>query len=185
MGTSGWYVAQVRTGSEREACRRIAKACKGSEADGRPLLEECFSPAVEARLKYAGEWRRVERPLLPGYVVAVTRDPVGLYQRLRGVRHFRRLLDVAGVFVPLNEEERRWLEDSTSRDRRVVPISLGHREGERIVVTKGPLGGREATIRKVIRKKCLAEIEVHAGGKTIRATVGLALLPKDEDSHGA
>lgn len=181
MARTGWYVAQVQAGREQVMCQVIERECAGAyTSDGHPLLEECFSPTYVHRLKYSGEWRDVEKPLLPGYVVAVTSDPVVLSHQLFKVREFSRLLTITNEFIPLREDERLWIEENTRSGQRTIPISIGYREGDTLVVTDGPLKGREAMIQRIIRKKCVAVLQIHVGNKTITTEVGFALLPKKD-----
>lgn len=183
MARFGWYVVQVQTGREQAMCEVIRRVCAEDQTDGlsdAPLLEECFSPTYVHRLKYRGEWRDVERHLLPGYVVAVTSDPAKLARKLLGVRDFTRLLTITETFVPLREEERAWIDENTKAGERVIPISVGYRRGDTLVVTNGPLAGHEAMVDRVIRKKCVAVLKVHVGNKTVMTEVGLALLPERE-----
>lgn len=180
----GWFVVQVQTGREHAMCKAIERACKGKQAaDGSPLLRECFSPVYIHRLKYHGEWRDVEQRLLPGYVLAVTSDPLALAHAIMGIREFSRMLTMAETIVPLREDERAWIEKWTESGNRVVPISVGYRKGDTLVVTEGPLKGREAMVIRVIRKKCIAVLEVHAGNTRILTELGLALLPEGEAVH--
>ncbi|MDO4404130.1 MAG: transcription termination/antitermination NusG family protein, partial [Atopobiaceae bacterium] len=175
MAESGWYVAQVQTGREQAMCTVIERACQGATThDGSPLLEECFSPTYIHRLKYNGEWCDVEKRLLPGYVVVVTSSPVSLFHRLKRIREFARLLTMAETFVPLNEAERAWMDENTTTDNRVIPISFGYRKGDALVVVDGPLKNHEGMITRVVRKKCLAIVEIHAGSVRIVTEVGLA-----------
>ena len=188
MRKAGWYVVQVLTGHEGQACEAIARTCAQAEAlqaaehpelgVREPLLQECFSPTFTHRLKFHGEWRDVQRPLIPGYVIAVTADPDKLRQLLRATPGFTKLLVFGETYQPLRDEERGWIEAATRPQERVVPISVGYREGDSLVVTEGPLKGHEALVKRIIRKKSLAVLELHAGGKRITATVGLAVLPK-------
>ena len=180
MTESGWYVIQVHAGREQAMSEAIRRACDETAADDgeEPRLEECFSPTYVHRLKYHGEWRDFERPLLPGYVVAVTSDPVALIHKLHRIREFSRMLTMAETIVPLREEERAWIDENTTAGERVIPISVGYRKGDTVVVTEGPLKGREAIIERVIRKKCVAILKIHAGNVTITTEVGLALLPQ-------
>ena len=178
---AGWYVAQVETGKEQKMCLALLRECEDVEiAEGVPLLEECFSPTYVHRLKYSGEWRDVEEPLLPGYVVAVTTDPVALSHKLYTVRDFSRLLKLGTEFIPLREDERAWIDKNTESGDRSIPISIGYREGDTLVITEGPLKGCEAMIQRIIRKKCVAILEIHAGNLKIKTEVGLALLPKKD-----
>ena len=187
MAKAGWYIVQVQTGREQAMCETIRRVCANETAgDGEtPLLEECFSPTYVHRLKYDGEWRDFERPLLPGYVVAVVSDPVALTHKLRSIRDFARTLTMAETFVPLREEERAWIEENTEMGNRVIPISVGYRKGDALVVTDGPLKGREAMIDRIIRKKCVAILKVHVGNITITTEVGFALLPERDAKRGS
>ena len=125
-----------------------------------------------------GSWEDVVKQLLPGYVIAVTREPAALVQALRGVPEFARMLSVGETFVPLHEEERTWMEEFTCEGDRTVPMSLAVKTGDSFVVTDGPLKGREGLITRVNRRKCLAFLELHVGGKKITTTVGLAIAPE-------
>lgn len=179
---SGWYVVQVITGAEERMCDAIRRACDehdgAARADGdRVALKECFSPRFASRRKRMGEWRGVERALLPGYVIADVRNPAMLAQSLRNVQDFARVLASDETYSPLNDAERTWLEAQSSETDRTIPLSFGHREGEKLVVTSGPLKGNEAMITKVDRKNCMAHVEFHAGPITIKTTVGLVVEP--------
>jgi len=181
MRKAGWYVIQVQTGKEQAMCQLIERLCAEadlqSDADGARLLEECFSPRFKTRHKFKGEWQDVEKLLLPGYVIAATTRPDALNLELRKVRELTKLLAVGETFVPLHEDERTWIETFTREGDRTVPMSIAYKEGDTLVVTEGPLKGREALITRVNRRQCLAEVEIHAGQLTIRTTVGLAVLP--------
>ena len=180
-GTS-WYVIQVETGRERMACEAIRRACQLSSEDAScddELLHECFTPSYRSQFKLHGEWHDEKRLLLPGYVVAVTSDPWRLAHILRGVSGLTRILTMGETFVPLSDDDRSWIERWTTEGDRTIPMSVAYKEGDRIVVTEGPLKGMEAMITQVKRRQNLAKIEIHAGAITIRATVGLAVLPKE------
>lgn len=182
MDKAQWYVVQVDTGRERAACEVIERACQQQDdllgAEG-PLLGEVFSPSYRTRFKRHGEWRDEERLLLPGYVVAVTSEPWRLAHVLRGISGYTRILTMGETFAPLAEDDRSWIERWTTEGDRSIPMSVAYKEGDRVVVTKGPLKGHEGMITRIKRRLCLAELEIHAGQMTIRTTVGLAVLPGD------
>lgn len=174
----GWYVVQVETGRELVACDIIRRACElAAKKSGAGLLDEVFAPGYRSRFKRRGAWLDEERLLLPGYVVAVTDDPWELVRVLRGVPAFTRVLRAGETIVPLGDEDREWIERWTAEGDRTIPMSIGHKEGDRVVVTEGPLRGREAMIKRIKRRLCLAELEIHVGQVTVRTTVGLAVLP--------
>ena len=193
MRGASWYVIQVETGRERSACKAIERACRQAQAAERQhaldadedvpateasLLQECFAPSYQTQFKLHGAWHNEERLLLPGYVMAVTSNPWKLAHVLRGVAGLTKLLRMGETFAPLSDDDRAWIERWTTEGDRTIPMSIAYKEGDRVVVTEGPLKGHEAMITKVNRRKSLAELEIHAGQLTIRTTVGLAVLPE-------
>lgn len=182
MQRAGWYVIQVQSGKEQAMRQLIERVCAEADAVGietKPLLNECFTPQFITRRKYGNEWRDVKKFLLPGYLVAVTERPEALAERLRAIPEFARMLSVGESFVPLNEAERAWMDEFTSQGNRVVPMSMAVKDGDAIVVTSGPLKGKEALITKVNRRKCLAFVELYVGGMKITTTVGLGIVGGD------
>ena len=181
-----WYVIQVETGREQAMCQLIervgAEASLESDEDGYQLLEECFSPQYVTRHKIHGEWIDLRKRLLPGYVVAVTRHPAHLRQVLYRVPKFTRLLTVGETFVPLGEEDRAWLEATTHKGDRTVPMSMAYKDGDTVVVTEGPLVGREGQIVRINRSKCLAFLEFQVGGKRITTQVGLGIVNRPDNT---
>ncbi len=182
MRQADWYVIQVQAGREAKACevvwRAWRNATKGGEDEG--ALEECFSPTYEFRRKEHGEWVLKESLLLPGYVIAVTRDPWSLARALYSTHEFTRLLTMGKTFVPLSKDDKTWIERWTKRGNRSIPISFAYKEGDTIVVTEGPLVGLEGMITRVNRRRRVAHVEIHAGQVTIHTTVGLEVLPSTE-----
>ena len=182
---TGWYVIQVSTGSEDRMCKVIERACgkldeAAGDEGGRVGLRECFNPKFESRKKRMGEWRDVERTLLPGYVIADVQNPVKLAYALSRIEDFCRMLVSDGTYSPLDEAERVWIESYTKENQRVIPLSYGFRDGDTYVVSSGPLKGKEAIITKLDRKNCLAHIELHAGPMTFKKTLGLVILPSGD-----
>ena len=53
----GWYVLQVMTGTERDACTALRR--KGVQAR---------APAQRMNIRRRGQWREEECLLLPGYI---------------------------------------------------------------------------------------------------------------------
>lgn len=187
MPKPGWYVIQVRSGHEHAMCDVIKRTCeefdKLSVMD-EPLVKEVFSPRYATKTKFHGEWQEVERPLLPGYVIASTSRPDDLGVVLRTIPELTKMLALGETFVPLREEERLWIEESTKQGDRVVPMSLAVGKGDSFTVTEGPLKGREGLLTRVNRHKCMAIVELHVGQMTIRTKVGLAIVPELQQSEG-
>ena len=181
MAKTEWYVVQVGTGRELAMCELIERACKAADAErlgDKPLINEVFSPRYRSQYKLQGEWHDEDRLLLPGYVVVVTDNPWELARVLHGVSGLTRILTMGEAFAPLSNDDRSWIERWTTEGDRTIPMSVAYKEGDRVVVTSGPLKGYEAMIVRIKRRQSLAELEIHAGALTIRTTVGLAVLPE-------
>lgn len=191
MAKPKWYVVQVTVGREQQMCELIERVVLETNAKleerGTPiedLLIECFSPHYLTRRKRDGEWHDEQKNLLPGYVVAVTGNPWELGRLLWSVREFTRIVTVGETFVPLQENEKAWIEDWTRKGERTIPMSIAYKQGDAVVVTEGPLKGREGMITKINRRKCLAFIELVVNGKRVTTAVGLAVLPDPKVAQG-
>ena len=190
MRKAGWYVIQVETRRERFAAKAVERVCAGLTTGARddagrpqPLCEECFCPRFTHRMRVKGVWKDVEKALLPGYVIAVTADPDRLRQQLWDTIELTKLLYMGEAFVPLRDDERAWIDRWTTYGDRIIPISIAYRKGDQIVVTDGPLKGHEGMITRIIRKRCLAQVELHVNGKKVTTEVGLAVVP-EADAQG-
>ena len=143
-------------------------------------LEECFAPRYATEMKVRGEWVPAQKPLFPGYLIAVTDEPVRLADALRRTPEFTRLLSVGETFVPLHDEDQAWIGAFTKKGARVVPMSTGVMEGDHVVVLDGPLVGCEAMIKGVNRHKSLAILEFEICGRRVTTKVGLGIVRKRE-----
>lgn len=181
-----WYVIQVETGREQQSCELIARAChmRDAENPGKPpLASEVFSPRYQTQFKHGGEWHDEKRLLLPGYVVAVTRNPWELARVLRAIPGLTRILTMGETYAPLSTDDRQWIERWTTEGDRTIPMSVAYKEGDKVVVASGPLKGLEFLITRVRRRQCVAELELHAGLITIKTKVGLAVFPKQGEEE--
>lgn len=169
-----WYVIQVTKGREEAMASLIARIASVS------VLDEVFTPRYETEIKLRGRWIGVEKPLLPGYLIAVSPDPEGLEAVLADMPEFARLLAQGGAFVPLAREEVELIGAFTSPGHRVVPMSMGVKEGERVTITQGPLVGHEAMVKEVWRRKSIAILELDICGRRVTTRVGLGVLTKEK-----
>lgn len=167
-----WYVIQVATGKEDAMCDLICRVAPEG------VVEECFSPSYDTQRKVKGVWLNARKPLLPGYLIAVTSRVEELERVCRRVPEFARLLTLGETFVPLREEDQAWIGAFTSRGERSIPMSVGVMEGDRVLVLSGPLVGREALIKSVNRHKSLAFVEFEICGRKVTTKVGLGIVRK-------
>ena len=165
-----WYVIQVRRGSEAAMAALLGRVVSGD------VLDECFFPQYQTEMKVRGQWVPCTRPLFDGYLIAVCRDPEALEDALTHIPEFARVLAMGERFVPLAREDVELIGGFTSKGERVVPMSYAVKDGERVVVTSGPLVGREGLITSVNRRKSVAYLETDICGRTVAVRVGLGIL---------
>lgn len=165
------YVIQVIGGRERTGAELLRKHAGD-------VVEECFLPTFELMRRKDGEWRKVRELLFPGYLFVKTADPERLAARLRRVPVFMRILGNDNSFTPLAPDEVAWLEAFTMAKTHVVEMSRGVIEGDAVIVTDGPLKGREALIIKIDRHKRLAYLDMHMFGRTKSVRIGLEIVRK-------
>lgn len=177
MSRAHWYVIQVATGHEEAMCRLIERVATPG------ILEECFCPRYEVQKKSRGSWLTAYQVLFPGYLIAVTTDVAELWTCLKRTPEFTRLLSVGETFVPLSDEDRAWLSVFTTKGSRTVGMSMGVIEGDRVLVTSGPLVGQEALITKVDRRRSTAYLELHMFGRTLTTKVGLGIVKRRTNSQ--
>lgn len=178
MGAAKWYAVQVETGREDAACALILRAAQAAGiADA---FKDLFSPKRRTLAKVRGELVWGLEPLLPGYVIAVARrdDLDAVATALRRSPRFARLVGQGGAFAPLSDQEVAWICAFTQRGNRTVEMSEGFVEGGRVVVTSGPLVGREALIKRVNRRKRVAYLELRMCGRTVDVRMGLSLVKR-------
>lgn len=166
-----WYVVQVRTGSEeniRVQCeRRIPQT----------ILEKCFISYYEEKRRVQGEWRIQKKILFPGYIFVVTEKIEELYRQFAGIIGLTKLLGADGEVIPLTEEETAFLLALGGKEQ-VVKMSEGLIENSRVIVTSGPLQGKEGLIRKIDRHKRRAYLEIEMFGRVQAVQVGLEIVRK-------
>ena len=93
---------------------------------------------------------------------------------------FARVLSQDGRFVPLAKEEVQLIGGFTHVGDRVVPMSEALKDGDKVVVTAGPLLGHEGLIKDVNRRKNTAFLEVDLCGRRVTTRVGLAVLTAEQ-----
>lgn len=179
MRTS-WYVVQIQTGREDRMATLLARVVPHE------VLGEAFSPLYETQIKVRGEWVNVKRRLLPGYLIVLTKDVDALRASLSAIPEFTKVLVTGEQYVPLTRAEIEVIDRFTHPGERTVPMSMGFIEGDRVVVTDGPLKGHEAMIKGFNRRKSLAFLEFEGFGRKMTTTVGLGLVTRvQEDASGS
>ena len=79
--------------------------------------------------------------------------------------------------MPLDEAEVRFLLEFGGEEQ-IVSMSKGIIKNDKIVVTTGPLKGKDGLIRKIERHKRRAYLAIEMFGKKIETQVGLEIVAK-------
>ena len=164
-----WSVIQVYTGREREIIDRCQVLMR------KDLHEDVFSPMREMEYKKPEGWYTKRVPMFPGYLFFTTDDVEDLYFRLKTVPAFTKLLRSDDGFYRL------WGDDLElfrhfNREDRTFPISIGFKEGDKVVITDGPLTDYPGKIVKIDRHKRLAVVEFHLFGREQQIKFGLDVM---------
>ena len=165
------YVLQVTGGQEDRVAKMIDKYLRGG-------VRECFIPRYEVMRRIRGEWHKCNETLVPGYLFVECDNVGALAEELRSVPAFTRLLGNDDIFIPLNADEVSWLNAFTDTGERVVKMSEGVIEGDKVIVLNGPLMGHEGMISKIDRHRRIAYLDVHILGRTKTVKVGLEIVNK-------
>lgn len=167
-----WYAVQTITGNEERTIESIRRLVNGE------VYEDCFLLKREAVWRIQGACRVHEERLFPGYVFVSTEYPKELYQELKGVFSYTKLLGKEGEeFYPVSVEEERFLKELLNGDEaytvRLSPVEVD--EDGNITGCKGPLQGYlDRVVRKRIRLRYVI-IRVHLFGRDREILLGIRL----------
>ena len=178
-----WYAIQVVGGREVSTCRMIQKCLdiEQKQTGGRSA-SEVFVPHYMKAVRKQGVVETTTELLLPGYVIAVSRDAEALSLRMRRIPALTRVLGNGTEFIPLSRQEADWINRYAEGPDRTVELSEGLiHPGDVIEVVKGPLKGQEAKITHVAQRKCEAYLEMEFAGRTVEVKVGLSLVRAKRD----
>lgn len=166
------YVVQVAGRREAHA-RDLIMRVMGE------LVSDCFVPRREVFRRVHGEWVRTTERLFPGYLFVVAEDIAKAMEGLARVPAFTRLLGKSDeTIIPLSPDEVAWLAALMEPLEKVVELSVGVIEGDKVVVLDGPLKGHEALISKIDRHKRCAYLDMRMFGRTKTIKVGLEVVRK-------
>ncbi len=165
-----WYVIQVYTGRELE----IAQQCRNRVAEEG---EDVFVPLAERWTKIRGERTLITSRLFPGYVFIETERIEDFYKRLNRIYGMTKVLRTGDEMTPIQKEEEEYLR-RLGGEEHVAKYSEGYIEGDKLVVTSGPLKDFEGNVKKILRHKRLVVMEVSLLGQTVEVTLGLGIVER-------
>lgn len=173
-----YYVMQVAAGMEDKAEREIAAVV------GRGLYDSCFHPMRLMKKKYQGKWKELHEKLLPGYVFITSNRIQELYQELKKVPAFTKLLGKEDKqFVSLSDCEVEWLERITELSGNGMEVQLSKvsvSEADVVTILSGPLKDMEGCIKKIDLHRRIAKVEVDFMNRKTVIHLGIEMVGKKE-----
>ncbi len=166
-----WYVIQVFIGTEENV------KCQCESKISQDILQQCFIPYYEEKRKYQGQWHTQKKILFPGYVFLVSDNVERLFEALKCITAWTKMIGTGREVVPLSDSEAALLERMVNKDK-VVEMSLGVIENDEVRILQGPLQEMEGTIRKIDRHKRIAWLEIEMFGRTVNMQVGCEIVEK-------
>ncbi len=179
-----WFVLYVRAGREQQVMTDIKQAF---EKRALSFFFEPFCPESEyyyrasASKKLGKVYRR--RPLFSGYVFIETDMPQESFRKefsdyIYKSEDIIRLLKYGGSNIIAMAEEEKVRFEYLFQGKRCLEHSQGYIEGDRIVVTAGPLVGREGLITHINRHNRMATIRIEMFGGQTEVKVALEIVEK-------
>ncbi len=165
-----WYVIQVKSGEETRMKALLDKL----RDDG--AYGECFVPLFEDVKRSGGKCSISFRRLFPGYIFVECAEPDKLFETLKGIRDFTRLLgttetDGNKVFIPIGKKDQEFMK--TLFEDGLMHVSYVHmsRAG-RIDKIAGPLANYKNHITKLELRHRMAIVEAEMFGKQRKVKFG-------------
>ena len=173
-----WYVIQTMSGEEKTVFTLCEKLLE------KDTYSDLFIPRCIQKQKVSGEWREMRKVLFPGYLFIDidTKQLKSLQLRLPFIRaqsegHMIKLVGTGGTAVPISRPEQEYLSGMLNEEH-TVTFSTGYIVDGQVIITDGPLCGREKAITRIDRHKKIAHIEVAAFQKKHPTRVGLEIVAK-------
>lgn len=179
------YSIFTKTGYEDKLLREMKYIWSFDE------LIHTYVPKYDALYKKGGKIFTEQRRSMPGYVFVESElSGMGFYIESKPLiswsEYALKLLRYGNSNLDSNFEmksDEREIFMKLFDDKGCVDISKGFIEGDLIIITEGPLVGLEGLIKKIIRHKMVAYVEIEMFGQITRMEVGLDIVSKRPQSE--
>lgn len=179
-----WYILYVRSGKEQRVMANFSQAFfkRNLPYDFEPFCPESEYYYRNKEERHLGRAYR-KRPLFSGYVFLETDMPQEQFGKefsdyIYKSEEIIRLLRYGNTNrIALAEDEKRKFEYLFC-GKRCLEHSEGYIEGDKVVVTVGPLIGREGLITHINRHNRTATIELSMFGGQTKVKVALEIVEK-------
>lgn len=160
-----WQAVFVLTGHEDIVKEKIEYALQGTSI-------RAVVPKRCIRERRGGRWLDVIRPLFPGYILLQGDIDLQEYYQLKSVPGIIRCLKDNKEFYTIHPEEIKVINQLMCNGD-LIGISTAYQKDDKIIITDGPLLGKEGLIIAVDRRKGRARIKLSLLGD--ERTVDLSL----------
>ena len=179
-----WYVLYVRSNTEHRVVESLQQSFRKKN-----LAYEIDVFCPESEKYYNNKKSRtlgrqyLRRPMFANYIFVETNMPAyefrcEIYDIIYNSSDIIRLLSYGGSNeIAIKQEERIRLE-YLLKGKRCVEHSIGYIEGDKILITGGPLMGREGSIIKINRHHRVAQIEINLFNQKQTIEVALEIISK-------
>ena len=167
-----WYVLQTKSGYEDSAVEKCGHMLSRYDAGKAFTLHYCYEK------KYLGEWHTEKNVLFPGYLFVDSNTDAGLLEeKLKTIPDVAVPVIIGDGFYPVSSDEEDFLK-SMSDNENCISMSVGYINSGQLVIEKGPLKGKEESIKKIDRHKRTAFMEISLLHEIRTVKVGLEVKAK-------
>lgn len=164
-----WYVIWTTTGKE-ENTREMVNTYVDSS-----LYTRCVIPYKRKKHYHGGKSEIITQIVFPSYVFVETDRIEDFVQKIAWFPGMNVVLHTDDMYSPIYKHEE-YLLTKLLNDHDVIDISEGYMEGDRIHVISGPLQGYEGMIKKVIRRRGVAVLQMTIFNRVTEVKLGLELI---------
>ncbi len=159
-----WYLLKYPEAKEKDCVNRNFKDIYVEE------LGEILCFQYQRMIRYGGKWHLEKRLALPGYIFVDGSD-----EMIKNGWYRKKIGECDIFLIPC---EIPYLKGMCYKGS-LIELSRGIIKYGDVVITDGPLKGREALIQRIDRHKRTAEIEIPFAGGQKQITVGLEIYEKE------
>lgn len=163
-----WHAVFVKTGDEEPVRQKIEYALKES-------IIRAVVPKRSIMERRNGKWQERIRSLFPGYVLLQGMVDIPSYYILKTIPGIVRILkDNQGLYRIFPDEIR--IINRLMCNGEIIGTSYAFKQGDRVVITKGPLLGMEGLITAVDNRKERARVKLSFLGDERTVDLGLKII---------
>lgn len=169
-----WYVIFVENGYEEEVCLFINKVKPYLFKD---IKYNLFIPKRKIYERKKGIKQVVIRRIFPGYILVETETIYEFYNRVKGSPHILKFLKDNYDFLQVKINEISLLLQMTNKEG-IIEISQAFNLNDKIMITKGPLSGKDGIIKKIDIRKGRAKVKFSINNNVFYIDLGIDVMRK-------